>query len=59
MLRGGVPRAVVLAAEDAVAVFRGEGGAVREVLVDDVGPVSADVGDEVEEFGVLWVRGVG
>ena len=53
-----LPGAVVLAAEDAVAVFGGEGGAVREVLVHDVGPVAAGVGDEVEESGVLWVWGV-
>ncbi len=48
----------MLAAEDAVAVLGGEGGAVGKVLVDYVGPVAACAGDEVEESGVLW-GGVG
>ena len=51
---------LVFAAEDAKAVLGGEGGAVGEVLVDNVAPVAAVMGDEVEEFGVLewwWLVG--
>jgi hypothetical protein len=47
--------AVLLAAQDAVAVLGGERGAGGEVLVHDVAPVAAGLGDEVEEAGVLVV----
>jgi hypothetical protein len=36
-----------------VPVLGGEGGAVGEVLVHDVAPVAAVLGDEVEESCVL------
>lgn len=45
----------MFAAQDAVAVLGGERGARGKVLVHDVAPVAAGLGDEVEEEGVLVV----